>query len=219
MRIDVWSDIACPWCYLGLTRLGRALERFEHADEIEVELHSFQLDPSLPESFAGSEAEYLAASKGLDPARVHAMTGQVAAAAAGDGLTLDFDALVVTNSRRAHRLLQYAKTVSARAGWDLELALFRAHFAEGLSVSDADTLVELAIAAGLDGDAARAALDSPALDVAVAADVDAAARLGISGVPFFVLAGKYGVSGAQPGEVFDEALRQVWQEEQEPVAP
>jgi predicted DsbA family dithiol-disulfide isomerase len=219
MRIDIWSDIACPWCYLGLTRLGRALERFAHADEVEVELHSFQLDPSLPESFAGSEAEYLAASKGIDLASVQQMTGRVAAAAAGDGLTLDFDALVVTNSRRAHRLLQYAKTVSAPATWTLELALFRAHFADGLSVSDADTLVELAVAAGLDADGARAAFDSPALDAAVAADVDAAARLGIRGVPFVVLAGKYGVSGAQPAEVFDEALRQVWQEEQEPVAP
>nr|WP_300143996.1 DsbA family oxidoreductase [Propionicimonas sp.] len=219
MRIDVWSDIACPWCYLGLTRLGRALERFEHADQVEVELHSFQLDPTLPESFAGSEAEYLAASKGIDLASVQQMTGQVAAAAAQDGLTLDFDALVVTNSRRAHRLLQHAKTVSAHATWDLELALFRAHFVEGLSVSDPDTLVGLAVAAGLDAGGARSALDSPTLDAAVTADVEAAARLGIRGVPFFVLAGKYGVSGAQPAEVFDQALHQVWQEDQEPAAP
>ena len=212
MRIDIWSDIACPWCYLGLTRLGRALERFEHGDRVEVELHSFQLDPSLPDSFPGTEAEYLAASKGIDVASVRQMTGQVTAAAAIDGLTLDFDNLVVTNSRRAHRLLQYAKGVSDQAAWDLELALFHAHFRDGQSVSDPDTLVDLATGAGLDGAAARAALDSPDLDAAVSADIDAAAQLGVRGVPFFVLAGKYGISGAQPAETFDEALRLVWDE-------
>jgi predicted DsbA family dithiol-disulfide isomerase len=212
MRIDIWSDIACPWCYLGLTRLGHALERFEHGDRVEVELHSFQLDPSLPDSFPGTEAEYLASSKGIDLASVRQMTGQVAAAAATDGLTLDFDNLVVTNSRRAHRLLQYAKGVSEEAAWQLELALFTAHFRDGLSVSDPDTLIDLAVGAGLDADGARAALDSPDLDAAVTADIDAAAQLGVRGVPFFVLAGKYGISGAQPAETFDEALRLVWDE-------
>ncbi|MGC3995847.1 MAG: DsbA family oxidoreductase [Propionicimonas sp.] len=213
MRIDIWSDIACPWCYIGLTRFGRALERFEHSEDVEVELHSFQLDPTLPESFEGTEADYLAASKGLDVADVHAMTRQVSAAAATEGLTLDFDSLVVTNSRRAHRLLQYAKGVSGQATWDLELALLTAHFTDGLSISDPDTVAALADRVGIEPDAARAALDSPELDAAVTADVDAAAQLGIRGVPFFVLNGKYGVSGAQPPELFDSALQQVWDEE------
>ncbi|MBN9106611.1 MAG: DsbA family oxidoreductase [Propionibacteriaceae bacterium] len=212
MRIDIWSDIACPWCYLGLTRLDAALARFEHGESVQVELHSFQLDPSLPDSFAGTEAEYLAQSKGLDVEAVHRMTGQVAAAAATAGLTLDFDRLVVANSRRAHRLLQEAKAVSADVAWRLELALFRAHFTDGGDIGDPDTLVELASAAGLDGARARAALDSPERDAAVAKDIDEAARLGIRGVPFFVLAGKYGVSGAQPPETFDQALKQVWDE-------
>lgn len=212
MRIDIWSDIACPWCYLGLTRLDAALTRFEHGEHVQVELHSFQLDPSLPDSFAGTEAEYLAESKGLDLASVHRMTAQVADAAATAGLTLDFDRLVVANSRRAHRLLQEAKAVSADAAWKLELALFRAHFTDGRDVGDPETLVELAVAAGLESTSARAALDSPERDAAVARDIDEAARLGVRGVPFFVLAGKYGISGAQPPEAFDQALQLVWDE-------
>ncbi|HEY3337738.1 MAG TPA: DsbA family oxidoreductase [Propionicimonas sp.] len=214
MRIDIWSDIACPWCYLGLTRLEAALARFEHGDAVEVLLHSFQLDPTLPESFAGTEAEYLATSKGLDTAMVEQMFTRVSAAAAPDGLKLGFDTLVVANSRRAHRLLQQAKLSdpSGRTTWKLEVALFEAHFSDGRNIGDPSTLVELAVGAGLDADAARQAIDSPARDAEVAADIDAAAQLGIRGVPFFVLADKYGVSGAQPPEAFDQALRQVWDE-------
>jgi predicted DsbA family dithiol-disulfide isomerase len=212
VRIDIWSDIACPWCYLGLTRLDAALARFEHGESVQVELHSFQLDPTLPESFPGTEAEYLARSKGLELDAVHRMTGQVAAAATTAGLTLDFDRLVVANSRRAHRLLQEAKTDSSEVAWNLEMALFKAHFTDGRSIGDPETLVELASAAGLDSTRARIALDSPERDTAVAADIDEATRLGIRGVPFFVLAGKYGISGAQPPEAFDQALQLVWDE-------
>ena len=214
VRIDIWSDIACPWCYLGLTRLEAALARFEHRDEVEVQLHSFQLDPTLPDSYPGTGAEYLAASKGLDTATVEQMFTRVSAAAAPDGLRLGFDTLVVANSRRAHRLLQQAKLSdpSGRTTWKLEVALFEAHFTDGRNIGDPATLVELAVGAGLDADAARVALDSPELDAQVTEDIEAAAQLGIRGVPFFVLAEKYGVSGAQPAEVFDDVLRQVWEE-------
>ncbi len=214
MRIDIWSDIACPWCYLGLTRLEAALARFEHGDAVEVRLHSFQLDPTLPESYPGTETEYLAATKGLDTATVEQMFTRVSAAAAPDGLKLGFDTLVVANSRRAHRLLQQAKLSdpSGRTVCKLELALFEAHFTDGRNIGDPATLVELAVSAGLDADVALAALDSSARDAEVTADIDAAAQLGIRGVPFFVLAEKYGISGAQPAEVFDQALRQVWEE-------
>jgi predicted DsbA family dithiol-disulfide isomerase len=214
VRIDIWSDIACPWCYLGLTRLEAALARFEHGDAVEVQLHSFQLDPTVPDSYPGTEAEYLAASKGLDKVTVGQMFTRVSAAAAPDGLTLGFDTLVVANSRRAHRLLQQAKLSdpSGRTTWKLEVALFEAHFRDGRNIGDPSTLVELAVGAGLEVDAARHALDSPERDAQVTADIDAAAQLGIRGVPFFVLAEKYGVSGAQPPGVFDDVLRQVWEE-------
>ncbi|MFT3875883.1 MAG: DsbA family oxidoreductase [Propioniciclava sp.] len=219
MRIDIWSDIACPWCYIGLARFEQALASFAHRDGVEVRLHSFQLDPGLPEVYEGGEAEYLASRKGIPVEQARQMFAQVAEAAAGDGLTMDFDALSVANSRRAHRLLHAARDVSPQAAWDLERALFGAHFTDGESIADAEVLVRLAVEAGLDAEAARAALDDPERDAQVAADIAQATRLGIRGVPFFVLAEKYGISGAQPREVFGQALTQVWDELHPVVQP
>ncbi len=215
MKIDIWSDIACPWCYIGLTRFDRALASFEHRDGVEVTLHSFQLDPTLPDAYDGTETQYLAQRKGLPEASVKEMFGHVSAAAASEGLTMDFDTLQVANSRKAHRLLHAAQQAdpTGRLAHDLKLGLFRAHFTDGESVSDADVLVRLATEAGLDAGAARAALDDEgSREAEVAADIDAARKLGISGVPFFVLHDKYGISGAQPYEVFTQALTQVWDE-------
>ena len=219
MHIDIWSDIACPWCYIGLTRFERALADFPHRDGVDVRLHSFQLDPTLPDSYDGSEAEYLASSKGITVAQARQMFVQVADAAASEGLTLDFDALAVANSRRAHRLLHAARDVGPQAAWELERALFRAHFTEGESIADAEVLVRLAAAVGVDADSARTALEDPARDAQVAADIDQAAQLGVRGVPFFVFAEKYGISGAQPFEVFTQALAQVWAEVHPVVQP
>ena len=214
MKIDIWSDIACPWCYIGLTRFDRALAAFEHRDGVEVTLHSFQLDPTLPEAYDGTETQYLAQRKGLPEAQVREMFGHVTQAAASEGLTMDFDTLAVANSRKAHRVLHAAMDAdpSGRVAHDLKLALFGAHFTDGESISDADVLARLAEGAGLDADLARAALEDEALDAKVQADIDAARSLGISGVPFFVLHEKYGISGAQPFEVFTQALEQVWAE-------
>lgn len=214
MRIDIWSDIACPWCYLGLTRFERVLAGFEHADEVEVTLHSFQLDPSLPDRFDGTEAQYLATRKGLPDASIRQMFAQVQQAAATEGLTLDFDTVQVANSRRAHRLLHAAQHAdeTGRLAWRVKLALFEAHFVAGESIGDADTLVRIAGEAGLPETDARAALESPELEDEVAGDIRQARAYGIGGVPFFVLDGRYGISGAQPREVFAGALRQVWDE-------
>lgn len=212
MKIDIWSDIACPWCYIGLTRFERALASFEHRDGVEVTLHSFQLDPSLPDAYDGTETQYLAQRKGMPEATVRQMFGQVAQAAASEGLTMDFDSLAVANSRRAHRLLHAAASVSPAIAWELKRSLFKAHFTDGESISDADVLVRLATGVGLDEGVARAALRDEALDAEVAGDIDAARSMGISGVPFFVLHEKYGISGAQPFEVFTQAIAQVWDE-------
>ena len=214
MKIDIWSDIACPWCYIGLTRFDRALAAFAHADGVEVTLHSFQLDPTLPESYDGTETQYLAQRKGLPESTVRQMFGQVSAAGETEGLTLDFDTLQVANSRRAHRLLHAAKAAdeTGRLAHDLKLALFKAHFTDGESISDADVLVRHAESVGLDAPTARAALEDERLDERVQSDIDAAGSLGINGVPFFVLHEKYGISGAQPFEVFTQALQQVWDE-------
>lgn len=221
MKIDIWSDIACPWCYIGLTRFRRALDGFEHRDGVEVRLHSFQLDPTLPDAHEGTEAEYLASRKGMPLDQVRQMFGHVQAAGETESLTLDFDALQVANSRRAHRLLHAAMDAEASGelAWALKMALFGAHFTDGASISDADTLLALATEVGLDADAAREALDSPKQDAAVANDITAAGQLGVAGVPFFVLADKYGISGAQPFEVFQQALAQVWAEVHPAVKP
>lgn len=211
MKIEIWSDIACPWCYIGLHRFQQALDAFAHRDHIEVRLRSFQLDPRLPESFDGSEVEYLATSKGLDLARAQAMTAQVAAVGAADGLAFDFDSLAVANSRRAHRLLHLAdrRDPSGATTWALKQALLRTHFAEGRSIWDEDVLRGLAAEVGL-GEVSE--LDSAELDAEVEADIVQAGRLGIRAVPTFVFADKYGVSGAQPVEAFAEAIEQVWRE-------
>ena len=171
MKIDIWSDIACPWCYIGLTRFDRALAAFEHRDGVEVTLHSFQLDPTLPDAYDGTEAQYLAQRKGLPEASVKEMFGHVSAAAASEGLTMDFDTLQVANSRKAHRLLHAAQEAdpTGRLAHDLKLGLFRAHFTDGESVSDADVLVRLATKAGLDAGAARTALDDEGFEARVAA--------------------------------------------------
>ncbi len=214
MRIDIWSDIVCPWCYIGLTRFGRVLSSYEHADGVDVHLRAFQLDPHLPEAFDGTEVEYLAESKGMSLDGVRQMFDHVQAAASTEGLRLDFDQVKVANSRRAHRLLHAARTAdqTGQPAWEIALSLFKAHFVDGLSISDPDTLVRLATEAGLDGRLASEAMDSAELDLEVSADIQQAAAYGITGVPFFVLENKYGISGAQPAEVLTSALEQVWAE-------
>lgn len=216
MRIDIWSDIACPWCYIGLTRFERVLADFEHGDEVEVRLRSFQLDPTLPEFFDGTETEYLSQRKGLPEEQVRAMFGQIEQVAAGEGLQPDLAAVKVANSWRSHRLLHVAEKFdpSGRTTRKLELALMDAHFRDGEVISDPATLLRIAQSVGLPLDDARIAVEEEggALDEAVRSDVAEARSLGIQGVPFFVLAGKYGISGAQPADVMAGALSQVWQE-------
>lgn len=212
MKVDIWSDIACPWCYIGVTRFERALAAFPHADGVEVTLHSFQLDPSLPESYDGTETEYLAQRKGMPEASVRQMFGHVSDAAATEGLVMDFDTLKVANSRRSHRLLHAAAAQSPSTAWELKKALLKAHFTDAESISDPDVLVRLAESVGMDADVARASLEDAGREAEVAADIADAQRLGIGGVPFFVLHDKYGISGAQPFEVFAQALAQVWEE-------
>ena len=211
LDIDIWSDIACPWCFIGKRRFEKALEAFPHRDQVQVTWHSFQLDPDLPERSELSEREYLSQRKGIPIQKVDQMVGQITEVARGEGLSYDFDALVPANSRKAHRLLHAAK----RAGLDVgavKEALLSAHFERGEATSDDDVLARIGVAAGLDEDAATAALVDPDLEAAVADDIEQARQLGIGGVPFFVLQDKYGISGAQPAELFSQALAQVWEE-------
>ncbi|MET7339314.1 DsbA family oxidoreductase [Nonomuraea sp. NPDC005650] len=207
VRIDVWSDVVCPWCYIGKRRLETAIGRFEHADQVQVRWHSFQLDPSHPKGVREPVYEMLAKKIGGSAAQVRQMTGQVAQLAAAEGLAYDFDRAVSVNTLDAHRLNQLA----AEHGLDGQMheRLLRAHLIEGEQVDDPDTLVRLGTEVGLPGEEVRRVVDGDAYTAEVAADVRDAQRLGAGGVPFFVLNNTWGVSGAQSADVFTSALRQA----------
>ncbi|TLK54692.1 DsbA family oxidoreductase [Glutamicibacter sp. V16R2B1] len=207
LRVDIWSDIACPWCFIGKRRFESALQQLDFADQVDVHWHAFQLDPSLPEHYAGTELQYLSEVKGMPAEQVQGMLEHVTAQAAGEGLSYDFEKLRPANSFNALRLLQFAKQQGQ--GSAMKEALLSAHFERGLDTGDRETLADLAAAVGLDRSQALDVLETDAHADEVRADIDQARQLGISGVPFFVLEGKYGISGAQPAENFVQALRQV----------
>ncbi|MFN3949546.1 DsbA family protein [Microbacterium sp.] len=216
IKIDVWSDIACPWCYIGKRNLENGLAATAADDDapvVEIEYHSFELSPDTPEDFHGGEIDYLSQHKGISPDAAREMLDRVTGVAADAGLAYRFDILQHTNTVKAHELLHFAK----ENGRQLELAelLMSAYFLEGRHVGRDDDLVQLATEAGLDADAAREALSSQRYRAAVRADQEQARQFGITGVPFFVIDGKYGVSGAQPVEAFSQIARQVWGERRE----
>jgi len=216
IKIDVWSDIACPWCYIGKRNLENGLAATAADDDapvVEIEYHSFELSPDTPEDFDGGEVDYLSQHKGISPESAREMLDRVTGVAADAGLAYRFDILKHTNTVKAHELLHFAK----ENGKQLELAelLMSAYFLEGKHVGRDDDLVSLAVEAGLDEDAAREALTSQRYRAAVRADQEQARQFGITGVPFFVIDGKYGVSGAQPVEAFSQIARQVWGERRE----
>ncbi len=204
IKIDIWSDIACPWCYIGKRRLETAVEGFD--GEVEVEYHSYELAPDTPEDFAGSHAEYLE-QKGFPASQIGDMLERVSAVAASVGLHYDYEANQPTRTLKAHELLHFAKAHGRQAA--MKERLMSAYFVEGEHVGRIDDLVRLAEEVGLDGKAARAALVSGEHAAAVQADIQQAAAYGIRGVPFFVIDGKYGISGAQEPAVLLGVLNDV----------
>ena len=213
MKIEIWSDIACPWCYIGKRRFEAALAAFPHRDEVDVRWRSFQLDPSLPDHYEGTEVQYLSERKGIDPEQLAGMLEQVTVQAAGEGLSYDYDSLVVANSFSAHRLIHLARAEGGEAAADAaKEALLSAHFEKGQDIGSPDTLAEIGGRVGVDLERVRAMLSGEEFTEDVNADIAQARSLGISGVPFFVLDDKYGISGAQPTDLFASALDQAWQE-------
>ena len=210
MKVEIWSDVACPWCYIGKRRFERALASFAHRDDVEVHWRSYQLDPTLPDHHDGTELDYLVDRKGMSRSQVSQMFEQVTAIAADEGLDYDFGSVVVANSFSAHELLHLAKAHGVGDG--VKEALLSAHFEHGEDIGDRAVLVRVGTEAGLAAEDVERALDEHTHLDAVRSDVADAQRLGIRGVPFFVLDGKYGVSGAQPTELFTQALEQVWRE-------
>ena len=210
MRIDVWSDMVCPWCYLGKRRLERALAGFEHRDQVEIVHRAFELDPSRPAGQTFDRVASLASKYGMTEARARTMEEEMERRAAGDGLEYHLTGGVVGNTFDAHRLVHLGRT--RELGEAVLERLYRAHFTEGRSIFDVPSLAELGAEAGLDREEARRALEGDAHAAEVRSDERTAHELGITGVPFFVLGGRYAISGAQPAETFAGALARAWTE-------
>lgn len=219
MRIDIWSDIACPWCYIGLTRFEKALAAFPHKDSVEVHYRTFQLDPTLPERDDRSEAQYLSETKGMPANQINQIFETVKEHGKEAGVAFNMDDVVVANSWTAHRLLHLAKQHDQNVTDHqdkitpaLKRELLAGHFGTGLDLSDHDQLAQVAISVGLDETRVREVLESDEFDTEANADVDQARAFGVSAVPTYVLAEKYALPGAQSVETFSQALQQVWDE-------
>jgi len=208
MRVEIWADVACPWCYVGRARFERGLQAFEHRAEVEVEYRSFELNPTA-ENGTTPIIDAVARQYGRTRAEQVAREERAAAEARALGLGYRVGGRVHGNTFDVHRLLHFAKAHGRRRTL-MDLA-YRVNFAEERSIYDADTLVDIAVEAGLDGAEAREVLkDTGAYAEDVRADERQAAELGATGVPFFVLNRQYGVTGMQPAELFTQALEQAW---------
>ena len=210
MRVEIWSDVVCPWCYIGKRRFEQALASFPHRDEVEVVWRAFELDPSAPAERTGDYATMLAKKYGVSVDRGQQMIDTMTAAAAEDGLDFRFDRARVGNTFDAHRLLHLAAERGVQGA--LKERLMHATFTDGEPIGDIETLVRLAADAGLDADEAREALRSSRFADEVRAEEQEAQRFGISGVPFFVVDRTYGVSGAQPADVLRQVLDKAWED-------
>ncbi len=208
MRVEIWSDVVCPWCYIGKRRFERALAAFPHRDEVEVVWRAFELDSAAPPERHGDYAVMLSRKYGFPVEQGQQMIDTMTAAAAKDGLDFHFQVARVGNTFDAHRLLHLAAERGVQDA--VKERLLRATFTEGEPIGDRDALVRLGASAGLDADEARDVLSSDRFAVEVRADEEQARAYGISGVPYFVVDAKYGVSGAQPSEVLGELLATAW---------
>lgn len=208
MLVEIWSDLVCPWCAIGKTRFARAVEGFAHADRVEVVYRSFELDPDAPPLRRGTLAEQLARKYQMSVDEARRTNDHLEEVAAVDGLTFRFDRAKPGNTFDAHRLLQLA----GERGHQHELldAFMEGYFRDGRAVSDRDWLAEVATSIGLAGDEVAAVLDGDAFADAVRADESRAHDLGITGVPFFLIEGKFAIPGAQPVERFAMGLDRAW---------
>ena len=207
MHVEIWSDIACPWCYVGKRRFEAALAGYEHRDEVAVTWRSFELDPQAPAQRDEDGAEHLAQKYGTSRAEALAMQARMTETAAGDGLRFRFDIARGGNTFDAHRIVHLATAHGAQDA--MQERIMRAYLSEGELISDHATLERLAIEVGLPGDEVRDVLSSERFAAEVREDERTAARIGISAVPFFVVDRAIGASGAHPPEQLLELLRQA----------
>jgi len=214
IKVDIWSDVQCPWCYIGKRKFEAGAALFE--GDVEVEYHSFELAPDTPVDFAGSPVDYLSERKGIPVAQVTEMLARVTGIAESVGLHYDYDSVHQTNTVISHELLHYAKAHGRQL--DMKERLLKAYFVDGRHVGRIEDLADLAAEIGLDRADVVRALTAHEYLADVKADVAQANAYGIQGVPFFVIDGKYGISGAQDPEAFAGALRQAQADQNETAA-
>lgn len=210
MQVEIWSDVVCPWCYVGKRRFEAALAAFPHRDDVEVVWRSFELDPDAPRRSPEPLNELLAHKMHAPVERIAASQQRLTALAAEEGLEYHLDRAQHGNTFDAHRLIHLA--AKHRLQDVVKERLMRAYFTDGLPIGEPDTLAEIAVAVGLDAQEVRSMLDGDAYADDVRTDERRAAMLGITGVPFFVFDSRYAVSGAQPADLFRTALDRAWAE-------
>jgi predicted DsbA family dithiol-disulfide isomerase len=211
MKVEIWSDIVCPFCYIGKRKFEKALEAFTEKDKVEIVWRSFQLDPDMEYVPGQSLHEYRGKRKGVSTEQGKQMNDAMTKMAEEVGLEYNFDKAVINNTLDAHRLLHLAKTNGLQN--EMKEELFRAYYTEGKNIGDAETLVQLGADVGLPPVEIRKMLKGSQYKEEVLQDQHIAAQVGARGVPFFVFNDKYAVSGAQPAEVFTQVLNKVWEEE------
>lgn len=208
MKVEIWSDVMCPFCYIGKRRFESALAEFPDKNNIEIVWKSFQLNPALKTDPDKNTIQHLAETKGWSMEQTRQTIAYVTQMAEGVGLHYDFDRAVVANSFDAHRFIQYAKTKGK--GDAAEEQLFKAYFTEGKNTADHSTLVELGVKIGLEASEVKEVLSGDKFSEQVRQDISEAEMIGVQGVPFFVIDRKYAVSGAQETSVFTNALNKAW---------
>jgi protein disulfide-isomerase len=211
MKVEIWSDYVCPFCYIGKRRFEKALEDFPHKEKIEVVFKSFELDPNAKRDTDLSIYEILAKKYGMPVEEAKRMSAGVARQAAETGLEFNFNTAIPTNTFDAHRLAKYAEAKGI--GKDISESLLKAYFTDSKHIGNTAFLIELAVRHGLNEGEVEQVLTGNTYEKEVRFDEREAREIGVQGVPFFVLNSKYAISGAQPPEVFAEALAQVWEEE------
>lgn len=213
MKIEIWSDVMCPFCHISKRKFEMALEQFAHKDKVEVEWKSFQLDPSIQTDAGKSIHQFLAERKGISLEKAKEMNDYVTDLAKKVGLTYNFDKAVVANSFDAHRFSHLAKKHGAQN--NAEELLFKAYFTEGKNTADEETLIQLGEELGIKAEETKATLRSDVFVDEVRSDIEEAQQIGVTGVPFFVVNRKYAISGAQESDTFLQMLNKVFQEELE----
>jgi Predicted dithiol-disulfide isomerase involved in polyketide biosynthesis len=210
MKIEIWSDVVCPFCYIGKRKLEKALDKFPLKDQVEIEWKSFQLNPEEKTNPSINTLEHLAQSKGWSMDQTREITSNVVEMAKEQGLEFDFEKAKVANTKNAHRLIHFAKQQGK--GGEMKERLLKAYFSDGENVDDPNTLIKLGAEIGLKESEIKSMLASNQFDDAVDQDIYESRLIGVRGVPFFVLDRKFGISGAQPDEVFEETIEKAWSE-------